>query len=80
MKDIKTLDFNENTSNSTLLRVVCISILTLSLTGLFLSVLAYFNLIDHSLFTDHLGRWFLLNLGPIIFGVGNYLDEIFLET
>ncbi len=53
----------------------CILILSLSLTGLFTSFLAIFGIISHPLLSGQFGHWFLLNLGPIIFFVGNWLDN-----
>ncbi len=57
------------------IHLACILILSLSLTGLFTSFLAVFGIISHPLLSGQFGHWFLLNLGPIIFFVGNWLDN-----
>lgn len=57
------------------IRLVCILSLSLSLTGLFTSFLAVFGIISHPLLSGHFGHWILINLGPIIFFVGNWLDN-----
>ncbi len=57
------------------IHLACILILSLSLTGLFTSFLAIFGIISHPLLSGQFGHWFLLNLGPIIYFVGNWLDN-----
>ncbi|MEO6589633.1 MAG: hypothetical protein ABIP06_10040, partial [Pyrinomonadaceae bacterium] len=61
------------------IQFAAIFILSLSLSGLCTSFLAVFGIVSHPLFSGHFGLWLLLNLGPLIFIVGNWLDNMALS-